>query len=453
MSIHKPTVEGSIGSLPCPGPQGSLTAWLDYLYYLHAQKIDLGLSRMQTMVSRLGIDFSEQTVITVGGTNGKGSTVTMLESIYRAAGYSTALHTSPHLLDFRERCRLDGELVDEASLIQAFCEVEKARGDMTLSFFEYTLLAFFLIFKARRSEVIILEVGLGGRLDATNVIDSNAAVVVTVGIDHVGFLGDTREAIGAEKAPIYRQGCPAICVDPEPPQSLLAYVKKIGAQGIFFDKDFHASIHLDGTWDWVGPVRGYENLPPPALGGRNQYQNASGVIATIEALQSRCAVGPMAIVEGLKSARLTGRFEPREYHGAQWIIDVGHNPHAAQVLEGNLKALSDEGYALLALCGMLKDKDRQGVMNILGERFSHWVLVDLPTDRGGKASELYEYGLEAGIAPHQMTCKASMNEALQEALAWKASREGKQVKIVIFGSFVTVEEALKAMEKDPDPIR
>ena len=445
MTMHHPSTVPATGKLPCPGPEGSREAWLDYLFYLHDQRIDLGLDRMRDMVARLGIDFSGRTVVTVGGTNGKGSTVTMLESIYRHAGYKTGLHTSPHLIDFAERCVVAGRPVDDKTLVDAFMRVEKARDGLSLSFFEYTLLAFFLIFMDAECEVVILEVGLGGRLDATNVIDSDAAVVVTVGIDHVGFLGSTREAIGAEKAPIYRPGRPAVCTDPEPPQSLVDYVEKIGASPSYYLKDFRPVVHEDGTWDYEGPAGGYKNLPAPALKGRNQYQNASGVLTVVERLMDRVPVSEEAVREGLVSVRLPGRFEERRFMDADFILDVGHNPHAARVLFENLEDERRRGVHLIALCGMLKDKDRFGVLEILKDSFDDWVFTDLPTERGGLAADLYAFAVKAGIPEERRFEYHDFDAALEKAvtLGKQILSEGRAgtVKIVVFGSFVTVELA------------
>ena len=344
----------------------TLDAWLTHIEVLHSKPIDLGLDRMKTMVERMGLDFSSRTVITVGGTNGKGSTCAMLESIYRAAGYTTGMHTSPHLIRLNERCVVNGREVDDERLMDAFRAVEKARGDMTLSYFEYTALAILRIFREDELDVVILEIGLGGRLDAINTIDSNAAVISTIGIDHVAFLGNTREAIGLEKAHIYRPGCPAVCADADVPATVRNHVEQIGAKRLFAGEDWTVTVKENGTFTFAQGATLFEDLPEPALAGVNQYRNAGGVLSVIASLMDRVPVTLDDIRTGLRQVRLTARFELITTDPVPTVIDVGHNPQAAEVLLTNVVRSRRPGEHTIAVCGMLADKDRKTQHHLRG---------------------------------------------------------------------------------------
>ncbi len=445
-----------------PAAGSDRETWLTYIDQLHQLRIDLGLERMQTMVARLGLDFSKTLVLTVGGTNGKGSSVTFLERLCRAAGLKTGLHMSPHLLDFNERCRLNGECVADGPLIAAFEKIEAVRGDLSLSFFEYTLLAFFVIFADEKVDALILEVGLGGRLDATNVLDADGAEVVTVGIDHVGFLGDSREGIGHEKAGIYRAGRPAVCADPLPPQSVLDTIDALGATGLLLNRDFGFTVNDDATWDWWLDVDGkhyaFAKLPEPGLKGKNQYQNMAGALALWvacwtrkEACQSR-PIREAAIHEALTDLKLSGRFEVKRFAGHDLVLDVGHNPHAAEALVENVALQNQKSPAhWVAVCGMLKDKDREAVMKIAASTFAGWVFVDLPGERGGAASELLTYAQKWDKTEVPKVTAPTMDTALYKALQLSEEIQSASpaipVKLCVFGSFVTVEAALKTLDE------
>lgn len=433
----------------------TLDAWLTHIEVLHSKPIDLGLERMKTMVDRMGLDFSSQTVITVGGTNGKGSTCAMLESIYRAAGYTTGMHTSPHLIRLNERCVVNGREVSDERLIDAFRAVEKARGDMTLSYFEYTALAILKIFREDNLDVVILEIGLGGRLDAINTIDSNAAVISTIGIDHVAFLGNTREAIGLEKAHIYRPGCPAVCADGNIPSTVRDYVAKIGAKRLFAGEDWAVKVKEDGTFSFAEGAVIFEDLPEPALAGVNQYRNAGGVLAVVAALMDRVPVTLDDIRTGLRTVRLTARFELITNNPVPTVIDVGHNPQAAEVLLTNVVRSRKPGEHTIAVCGMLADKDMKGVMHILADAFDEWHIASLTGPRAASAAQLYEAMLAGGVEPSRISKHDDVAEALAAAresaakIADGAESGDKQpVRIVIFGSFVTVTAALDVFAKE-----
>lgn len=429
----------------------TLNAWLNHIEVLHAKPIDMGLERMEMMIERMGLDFSSQTVITVGGTNGKGSTCAMLESIYRAAGYTTGMHTSPHLIRINERCVVNGREVSDETLIDAFRAVEAARGDMTLSYFEYTALAILKVFRDAELDVVILEIGLGGRLDAINCIDNNAAVISTIGIDHVAFLGDTREAIGLEKAHIYRPGCPAVCADRLVPSTVREYVERIGAKRLFAEEDWKLHVKDNGRMTFAMGAALFEDLPRPALAGVNQYANAGGVLAVVASLMSRVPVTQDDIARGLGSVRLTARFEHVTDDPVPTIIDVGHNPQAADVLFTNVIKSRLPGERTIAVVGMLADKDMEGVMHILADAFDEWHVASLTGPRAATAAQLRDAMLAADIDPALITTHDDVAGAIAAArasaqLAKKDVGEGgegsRPVRIVIFGSFVTVTAAL-----------
>ena len=435
----------------------NLDAWLNHIEVLHSKPIDMGLERMQTMIQRLGLDFSSQTVITDGGTNGKGSTCAMLESIYRAAGYTTGMHTSPHLIRLNERCVVNGREVSDECLMKAFREVEAARAEMTLSYFEYTALAILKIFLDAKLDVVILEIGLGGRLDAINCIDGNAAVISTIGVDHVAFLGHTREAIGFEKAHIYRAGCPAVCADPLVPSTVRDYVEKIGAVRRFANEDWRVTVKDNGRFTFSMGATLFQDLPEPALVGVNQYSNAGGVLAVVASLMGRVPVTQDDIATGLKTVRLTARFEHITDDPVPTIIDVGHNPQAAEVLFTNVIKTRQPNERTIAVVGMLADKDMAGVMHILADAFDEWHVASLTGPRAATADQLKTAMLEAGISSDVITTYDDVASALAGArreanLAKNSFQAGSDqnstVRIVVFGSFVTVTAALEVFDRE-----
>lgn len=413
----------------------TLTDWLDYILASHPENvIELGLGRMKTMIARLGIRF-ECPVITVGGTNGKGSTCAMLESIYRSAGYKTAMHTSPHMLRFNERARINGLEVADRVLVEAFKEVEAARDSMPLTYFEFTALGILRAFQKAEPDVVILEIGLGGRLDAINALESTAAIVTTVGIDHEAYLGNTRDAIGWEKAHIYRTGHPAVCADKNPPVKLLQYADSMDCQLMLAGRDFSIKpvdaeqMRFEmGSFIW--------DLPKPALAGRNQLDNAAGVLALVVSLMDKLPVTTEDIAQGLKTVRVTARFEKVSTDPCV-ILDVGHNPHAAVVLAQNVKDLGCRGKTL-AVFGMLADKDMIDVVKIMSEVIDEWFITGLPGPRGASAQELHRVMLEAGVSGAKITVCDGVDAAFESAKHRAAITD----TIVVFGSFVTVTAAL-----------
>ncbi len=382
--------------------------------------------------------------IIVGGTNGKGSTCAMLESILLAAGYRVGCYTSPHLMQFNERARINGESTSDALLIEQFEVVEAARGDTSLTWFEFTTLAILRLFERSSLDVVVLEVGLGGRLDAVNIIDADCAIVTCIDIDHAEYLGDTREAIGFEKAHIYRPGRAAICTDPVPPQSLIDYASSIGADLWRFGLDFNYSGDRQ-QWSYGGRSQRRNSLAYPALRGANQLLNASGALAALESLRTRLPVSAQAIRQGLASVELPGRFQVLAGRPAV-VLDVGHNPHAAAHLAANLDNMGFFPYTY-AVFGMLADKDIDATIAHLRSRVDHWLCVDLPGPRGTSAAELAARLTKAGVVPGEgidaertITCHASPREALAAA----RERAGENDRIVVFGSFLTVADVLAA---------
>ena len=413
----------------------TLCEWLDYVLASHPENvIELGLGRMKTMLARLQIAF-DCPVITVAGTNGKGSTCAMLESIYRAAGYNTAMHTSPHMLRFNERACIDGKEVEHGPLVEAFEEVERARDGLPLTYFEFTALAILRVFQKACPDVVILEIGLGGRLDAINALESAASIVTTVGIDHEAYLGNTRDAIGWEKAHIYRKGHPAVCADPNPPRKLVQYAQALGANLILRGKDFEIEALPEGLMRFQMQGKIW-TLPVPALAGANQIDNAAGVLAIVASLLPKLSVSEEQIAEGLRSVRVTARFE-KVQTDPDVILDVGHNPHAANVLAQNVRALQTQG-KVIAVFGMLADKDMLDVVKIMSPVINEWFITGLPGPRGASADELRRVMLEAGVDGANI----HVCDGVADAFA-RAKREAAITdKILIFGSFVTVTAAL-----------
>jgi dihydrofolate synthase/folylpolyglutamate synthase len=416
----------------------SLDAWLERIEHLHHRAIDLSLERVRTVADRLGIGFSCPVFI-VGGTNGKGSTCAMLESILRAAGYRVGLYTSPHLLRFNERARLAGEPAADGALCGQFEEVERARGDVSLTYFEFTTLAILRLFMGARLDAVVLEVGLGGRLDATNIVDADCAIVTSIDLDHMDYLGPTREHIGYEKAHIYRRGRPAICADPQPPQRLLDMARDLGADLWRLGRDFGFQGDRQ-QWAYRGRSVRRAGLPYPSLRGANQLLNASGALAALEALGQRLPVSQQAVRQGLLNVDLAGRFQVLPGRPAV-ILDVAHNPQAAAVLAENLDNI---GFfpRTLAVLGMLRDKDVAGVVDKVASRVDHWYLGGTVGPRGLGAPEL------------QQIVRQRLPEAATEAFpdvggAFEAARRAAQAddRIVVFGSFLTVAEVMRAQRR------
>ena len=409
----------------------TLADWLAHCERLHPKTIELTLDRVSAAKARLGIAFGAP-VLVVAGTNGKGSTCAMLESIALAAGYRVGLYSKPHLVHFEERCRVDGRSVDAAALLPHFEAVERARGDIALTYFEFTLLAIASLLAATALDVVILEVGLGGRLDAVNAFDGDCAVITSIDVDHVEYLGTDRESIGREKAGIMRRGKPAIVADPLPPRSVVEEGERVGADLWLAGRDFRHSGDRQ-QWAWSGRAMRFAGLGYPALRGANQLLNASGALAAFEALRERLPVSAQAIRTGLATVELAGRFQviPGE---PTLVLDVAHNPHAVAALALNLDQM---GFfpRTHAVFGAMRDKDIDAILAKMRPLVDHWHFTDLPAARAASATELAaRYLALDGQGRATTATHATPVVALAAALAAADPAD----RIVVFGSFYTV---------------
>ena len=419
----------------------NLADWLHHLEQLHPVAIDMGLDRVQRVAACLPDQLRMPCpVIMVAGTNGNGSTCAMLEAILSQSGYRTALYTSPHLVDFEERCRLNGDHVSAEDLCAAFSTVAaacEAAGGVSLTYFEFTTLGILRVMQLAKPDVMILEVGLGGRLDAVNAVDADCAIITSVDLDHQAYLGHTREAIGREKAGIMRPGKPAIVSDPLPPTSVTAHADAIGADAWLLGRDFNVSGDKQ-QWGWAGRGRRYAGLAYPALRGANQLLNAAGVLAALEALRPQLPVTAQSIRAGLSLVSLPGRFQivPGE---PQLVLDVAHNPHAMATLVANLDAM---GYfpATHVVFGCMADKDVATMLQKLGPLVDHWYFTDLPLPRALGADALV--ALSASVPGCEKASKISYNDP-QKALDAAVAQAAPTDRIVVCGSFFTVGGVLK----------
>jgi dihydrofolate synthase/folylpolyglutamate synthase len=382
------------------------------------------------------------TSIVVAGTNGKGSTCAMLEAILLAGGYRVGCYTSPHLVHFNERARLNGEPASDAQLIAQFEAIEDARLDTPLTWFEFTTLAILRLFQHTPLDAVVLEVGLGGRLDAVNLIDADCSILTCIDIDHVEFLGDTREQIGWEKAHVFRAGRPAICTDPVPPESVISHAQAIGADLWLFGRDFNYSGDRQ-QWSYGGRGQRRNSLAYPALRGANQLLNASGVLAVLESVRHTLPVSAQAIRQGFASVELPGRFQVLAGRPTV-VLDVAHNPHAAAHLAANLDNMGffPETYAVI---GMLADKDIDATIAHLRKRVDHWICVDLHGPRAASAADVAARLRATGINPGQgedAVRTIECSESPRSGLALARARADENDRIIVFGSFLTVADVL-----------
>lgn len=415
-----------------PGVGATLADWLAWLESQQRGAILLGLDRVRRVAEGMGLRPSFP-VFTVAGTNGKGSTCALLGAMLGAAGYRVGNYYSPHLLRYNERVRVDGDEASDADLVAAFAGIEAARGDEQLTYFEFATLAAMWHFMRVGVDCAVLEVGLGGRLDAVNVWDADCAVVTTIGLDHTEYLGDTREAIAREKAGVYRGGRPAICVDPDPPATLTAHAAEIGANLLCIGRDFRYARH-ERQWSFEGAGLRLSGLPMPALVGEHQLQNAAGVIAALGTMRERLPVAAGAIREGLMNVSLAGRFQVLPGR-PMVILDVAHNAHAAGILARNLRAIPPTGRTH-AVFSILSDKDAAATVAALGDLIDVWWVTGLAGPRGRRAEDLAAE--VAGVA------QGRVETAPTPVDAWHRVREAlsDDDKVVVFGSFLTVAEVL-----------
>lgn len=422
-------------------PHSSLSSWLEHLEHLHPRGqagIELGLERVGRVKTALGL-VQNCPVITVAGTNGKGSVCAMLERMLVCAGYRVGLYTSPHLLRYNERVRVNGQDATDEALMRAFARVEAGRGEEALTYFEFGTLAAWAVFEEAGLDAIILEVGLGGRLDAVNVFDADCAIVTGIALDHTDWLGDTREAIGFEKAGIFRAGKPAIVGDPVAPQSILDHARTLGADLRLHGRDFGIGPGSDRSQWLFWSTRGKRGgLAYPGLRGANQLLNASAALAALECLHERLPVSMGAIRQGLITVELPGRFQVLPGRPAV-VLDVAHNPQAGAVLADNL---SNMGYfpETWAVVGMMGDKDRAGTLQPLLGKVDHWLPCTLEGLRAAKADDL-----AAVLARLGVTGELPRFASPREAWAYARERAGENDRIAVFGSFLTVAGVLQAM--------
>jgi dihydrofolate synthase/folylpolyglutamate synthase len=412
----------------------TLQEWLDWQVRLHFTAIELGLDRCRLVAERMGLLDPGFAVVSIAGTNGKGSSATMLEQIFRRGGYRTGKYTSPHLVRYNERICVNGAEVADEELCRSFQRIDAARGDVSLTFFEFGTLAAIDIFRRAGIDVAVMEVGLGGRLDAVNILDADVALLTTVDLDHEEWLGHDRESIGREKAGIFRHGRPAVCADPNPPASVAQHAARIGARLLCLNRDFHCQESAR-TWDWRFGDTARAGLPRPFVHHERYAQNAAGVLAVLSLLAPGLPVADAAVRAGLAEFRLPGRLQivPGE---VSYVMDVAHNPQAAEVLAANLEKLPCAGESHLVI-GMLKDKNHRAVLKALSGLARHWYFASLGGERGAAAGRLAEAFAANGDAG-----TVSTHESVEAALAAAAAGAHAGDRIIVTGSFVTVGAAL-----------
>jgi len=412
-----------------------LHEWLEWQEELHFTAIELGLDRCNEVAENMGLLKPDFTVISVAGTNGKGSSVAMLNSILSNSGYKTGCYTSPHLIRYNERIKLDEVEVTDEMLCESFSRIDHARGDVSLTYFEFGTLAALDIFHHAGIDIALLEVGLGGRLDAVNCLDADIALITSIDLDHMQWLGFDRETIAREKAGIFRSNKPAICSDPHPPETVLQYAEEIGATLYILGRDFNYQLSDDNwSWQWGSVV--HEKLPHPSQYNSCQVQNAAGVLMVLNVLDSRMPVAVGAIEKGLKNFSLAGRFQMLS-EGTQTILDVAHNNQSAKTLVHNLKQLPNSGKTYIII-GMLKDKDRNSVLGELMEIADYWHTVTISNPRGTDSETIKNELLELGV-----NVPISENDTVADAFLKLKDEIGMHDRIVVTGSFLTVGDAIK----------
>ncbi len=425
-----------------PSPNWTVAQWLTWQESLHVRDIDLGLERCRRVAARMGLLTPAYTVLTVAGTNGKGSVVAMLSAILRHAGHRVATYTSPHLRCYNERIQVDEEMASDAELCAAFVNIEHARQGESLTYFEFGTLAALQIFRAKKPDFAILEVGLGGRLDAVNIVDPTVAVITAIGIDHVEWLGHSRDEIALEKGGIMRNGRPAICADHEVPGSLLDAAEAIAADLRVLGRHFHF-VAQESSWTWWSGDEVRAELPHPNLHGDYQLRNAAGALAAIAALQPGIVVSQDAVQAGLCSVTLAGRFH-RLRRDFEYVLDVAHNAQAMGEFVATLRTLPNVARTFV-LVGMLRTKDRVSAVRILAPITDEWHLATLPTWQGGTSEEL-----RALIAAERLGGAVHCYDSVAAALATLQRIAGERDRVVIIGSFLTVGAALDCLESPGD---
>ncbi len=413
----------------------NLGDWLTHMERVHAKHIEMGLDRVSRVRDQMGLKPAFP-VITVGGTNGKGSVCAMLEAILSAAGHRVGCYSSPHLLRYNERVRIGRVEADDATVCRALAAVEAARRGVALTYFEFGTLAAMKSFVDAEVDVAILEVGLGGRLDAVNIFDGDCAVVTSIGIDHVDYLGDSRESIGREKAGIFRAGRPAVCAEPDPPSSIESEARRIGARLLRFGVDFGCAGDRF-QWSYWGPGGRRGGLPVPALRGRHQLRNAAAALAVLDEMKGKLPVAVGELRQGLVEVTLEGRFQVVPGRPAV-ILDVAHNPQAAEALAANLEQMGPFRRTI-AVFGMLRDKDIAGVVRAMEQRIDAWFVGGIGVPRGASAAEVRDV-----IEAHGGAGRVHAFETPAQAFARACESAEPDDRICVFGSFYTVAEVMVA---------
>jgi dihydrofolate synthase/folylpolyglutamate synthase len=424
----------------------SLESWLEVLLQRHPDEIDLGVERVRSVAETLDLAAPDSLVITVAGTNGKGSSVAMLAAIYQAAGYAVGTYTSPHLHRFNERIQIQAQPAEDAEIIAAFEAIDHAAGDTRLTYFEVATLAALWVFSRHSLDVVILEVGLGGRLDAVNLVDADACLITAIDVDHQEWLGDDRENVGREKAGVMRPGRPCVCSDRRVPTSVIAHANALGTPLRRLGRDFDWRDDLDGKNDqawWFLPEGSGKAealaMPPLPLAGRYQRDNASGVLALVGWLGERCPVSRDQMIKGLQATHHPGRMQRLQTQSGNWLLDVAHNPHAAGAVA---QALSKTGQ--VCVFAVMTDKDVAGMIAPLQEWVARWVLPPLSVARALEPHALAEALQQAGVASEAIYLSDSMAQALQKA---ESFHQNGTEEALICGSFYTVAEALTALKE------
>ncbi len=416
----------------------TLEDWLDWLETLHPKKIDLSLGRIKEVLSAMDLARPPYRVITIGGTNGKGSCVAMLESIYLEAGYRVGAFTSPHLWRFNERLRVGGQEVADDDLIAIFDTIDVARGDVTLSYFEYAAVAAIAEFARQGVQIALLEVGLGGRLDAVNALDPDASMIVSIDLDHQAWLGDTRDAIALEKAGILRRARPAIVADRDPPAVLLAYAQNLGTTLRLLGRDFDYELLSDSGWRYQAAVSEPPTLPVPPFGGRVQLGNVAACVAVIRSLQTELPVPDAALGRGIERARLPARFERRLLDGVEWIFDVAHNPAAARVLVDDLSRCR-RPRRTIAIFAAMADKDLAGIIEPFIPVVDQWLVTRAATERGASPDTLM------GVLTERHAKSTQAQPVVAEACRVALSLAEDGDRVLVFGSCYMVGPAMTAL--------
>jgi len=411
---------------------------LSWLETLHPKTIDLSLDRVKAVVSAMGLDRPPYRVITIGGTNGKGSCVALLESIYAEAGYRVGAFTSPHLWKFNERLRVDRSDATDEQILEIFNMIDVARGDVTLSYFEYSALAAMVLFAESGVEVALLEVGLGGRLDAVNALDPDASMIVSIDLDHQEWLGDTRESVGIEKAGILRRDRPAVIADRDPPASLLDYACDQRVPLHVLGQGFDFELLNSGAWRCNAVPGERPELPRPPFGGRVQLGNAAACVMITECLRAELPVPTSALVRGIEQTRIAARFERRRLDGVEWIFDVAHNPAAARVLADEL-ARCHRPARTFALFAAMADKDIAGVIDPFIATVDHWHVTRADADRGATEKDLLLWFEERKV--DSVVAHPLIAEACDQVRRLAADGD----RVLVFGSCYMVGPAMTAL--------